>query len=1127
MSCGSPIALSCPSCGAEQPPGGKFCIECGAQLDAAHAAPAAQTEAPPEERRLVTVLFADLSGYTAVAERMDPESVKSLVDRSLRRLGHEVDRHGGSVDKYIGDNVMAVFGAPVAHEDDPERAVRAGLAMQEAMSDVNAGASEDISFLLRVGINTGEVLAGEVGGGYTVIGDTVNVASRLQAAARPGTVTVGETTHRATRDTIRYEKLEPLSLKGKAELVPAWEAIELVSGRPAHRGGRRAETVLVGRSEETEVLLSLVDRVAREGSPHLVTVIGEPGVGKSRLLRELVATLGKRRDGPTVREGQCPPYGSAISYWAFGEILREELGILDSEPPATSFGKLRERLASAAGAAGEGAGAAVDRNAALVARLLGIEPPDDAPELEEEDPQRMREAAFSAARALIECVARERPLVLAFEDIHWADEGTLDLIEYLARWVRAPLLIACLARDDLLERRPTWGGGRANTSSVGLEPLTVEETRELVGVLYSGGNGGGEEVAAAVAERAGGNPLFAEEMVNRLLERGDADADALPENVQSLLAARLDALRPAERRLLQHAAVVGRDFWEGSLAPVANEQGVDVREALASLRDRDLVIESAGTRIAGEREYAFKHVLIRDVAYGMLPRAVRARKHFQVGGFIEEQAGEREGLAALLAEHYGRAAALGAQAELDPPERERIDAKALLFLDAAGDSAAGLYSNQEAYAQYSAALELPDLSAEDRARIGEKQGDVGLRMGRVDAAVEVWERCLAYHRGQEDLARVGDLHRKVGAAHWHKGDRAAAIEHYQKGIDLLKDGPPCLELVRLYGEAASLYMHTGDNMLAIYAAEKALRLAERLDEVRAASRAHAIFGRVFGRIGDAEKARENLERSVELARDSDEAEAVRALGTLGSHLEVSEADYGEAAAAYSQALELAKQLGDLPSQVELHAALAQLAAYRGDWDEAERATEASAELAEREGLTGKLCFPAAMRGRLRRREGDLEQAEAEFRRAHEIAEQVGRSEIAFASLLGLAASLRDRGEYVDAVATLAKAEDICERAGLIAQSIEAVAARAVTLALARKPEPAREAAEQAGSLAERVHYPVGRAYAREAAGATEPDPEGAAEALGEARAAWEELGRPADAERCERLLSELELQPGA
>ncbi|MGH2957880.1 MAG: tetratricopeptide repeat protein, partial [Solirubrobacterales bacterium] len=325
-----------------------------------------------------------------------------------------------------------------------------------------------------------------------------------------------------------------------------------------------------------------------------------------------------------------------------------------------------------------------------------------------------------------------------------------------------------------------------------------------------------------------------------------------------------------------------------------------------------------------------------------------------------------------------------------------------------------------------------------------------------------------------------------------------------------------------------LYMHTGDNMLAIYASEKALRLAERLGEARAASRAHGIFGRVFGRIGDSAKARENLERSVALARDSDRGEAVRALLTLGYHLEVSEAEYAGAADAYREALEIAQQVGDLPSQVELHASLGQLAVYRADWEEVERAAEASAELAEREGLHGKLCFPYVLRGILAWRSGEWDDAERALRRAHELGEQVGRSEVAFSALFWLAAVLRDRGDFAAAETELAKALDICERAGLIAQSVEAISARAVTLALAGRDEQGRAAAEEAERLAGRLHYPVGKAAKAEAAGATAEDSEQAAAEIERACAQWGELGRPLDAARCKvvrgRLMAETDPQ---
>jgi class 3 adenylate cyclase/tetratricopeptide (TPR) repeat protein len=1166
MSCGSALAATCPDCGTENPPGAKFCIECGASLGAggggvttqpptpspaapAPAKPPAQQRpsagglfggqlptagAPawgspsaaglPEERRKATVLFADLSGYTAVAERMDPEAVKSFVGRALQRLGQEVVRYGGAVDKYIGDNVMAVFGAPVAHEDDPERAVRAGIAMQAAMDEINndVAAAAGVNFSLRVGINSGEVLAGQVGDGYTVIGDAVNVAARLQTAARPGTITVGEVTHRLTRGVIEYVELDPLELKGKSEPVPAWEAVRLLVSGPSIRSSRPAAP-LIGREDESSLLLSLFDRVVRENRPYLVTVLGQAGVGKSRLLRELAAQLADRTDKAAFRVGHCPAYGAGLAYWALGEIIRGQFEIVDTDDSGVAWSKLVRGVEAVV--SDQESDEPPGRLAATIARPLGIEPPDDVAATavhDADDPQQMRDRLFSAVRSLIEAASRRWPVVIAIEDIHWADEGMLDLIEYLARWVRGPALIVGLARDELLDRRPGWGGGRRNATTIALEPLDPDETRELVTALLTDGNGKGANGATLVpqvAERSAGNPLFAEEMVNRIREEGSQDVQTLPETVHAVLAARLDSLTPPERRVLQHASVVGQTFWDGSLRGLEDEEGIDLSDAIERLEEKDLVVSTAGSRLAGEREYAFKHVLIRDVAYSTLPKSVRARKHAQVGAFIEERAADRsEGVVAMVADHYGRAAALGADADIDPAVLEHINHRALDALEAAGDGAASLYSNQEALRHYETALSLRrELDPATRARIAEKLGDVALRLGRVDQATELWEQCLDFHRRQEDLARVGDLHRKIGAGLWHKGDREGSIEHYQKGIDLLKDGPPCLELVRLYEEAASLYMHTGDNMLAIYASEKALRLAERLGEAAAASRAHGIFGRVFGRIGDSERARQNLERSVELARESDPGEAVRALLTLGYHLEVSEADYRGAEAAYREALQLAEETGDLPSKVELHAALAQLAVHGGNWEVVRVEADASGSLAEREGLTGKACFPYLLRGVLRWREGRFDESTSSLRRAADLAEQVGRSEVAFQSLFWLAASLRQRGDHGDADTELARALDLCERAGLVAQSVEAISSRAVNLALAGRLEPAREAAEEAGRLADRLRYPVGKAASLEARGAAAADPTDAAAAMSEARDAWRGLGRPLDAARCDYL----------
>ncbi len=1109
-------------------------MNCGAALGAAAGGPRPGPERLPEERRQVTVLFADLSGYTAVAERMDPEAVKALVDRVLMRLGEEVTRYGGTVDKYIGDNVMAIFGAPVAHEDDEERAVRAGLGMQAAMGDVNADGPDDVHFELRVGVNTGEVLAGAVGQAYTVVGDTVNVAARLQSAARPGSVTVGERTMRASGGAVHYEQLEPLELKGKSEPVPAWEAVAVRARQAVGRAAPAREAPLVGRTHELSTLETIFERVELERAPHLVTLVGEAGVGKTRVLRELERQLCTRAVTPTFRTGRCLPYGSGIVFWALGEVLRDECGIVDSDSAEEAWVKLRDYALDLFGGKGTAVGEEAERKTALIARLIGLEVPAELVPVGE-DPERLRESFFAALRAGIESMAGRRPLVLAFEDIHWADDGMLDAIEHLAQWVRAPLLLVCLARDELLDRRPSWGGGRGSATQLVLEPLTTVETESLVAALLPEG----EAVPPAVVERSGGNPLFAEEMARRIAD-GGMEATELPETIQAVLAARLDALEPFERRLVQQAAVVGRTFWEGSLAPLAGSDPRQLERALLSLQEKDILAPGAESQLTGERELAFKHVLIRDVAYGMLPKVVRARKHFEVGAFLEERAGDRtDEVVSLLGEHYGRAATLGREGGLPMDELDRMQRRAMQFLEQAGDAGALLFANREAAEHYRHARQsCPQDGRPDGVRIGEKLGDVSLRLGRVDEAIAVWLECLDWHRIEEDLERVADLHRKIGAALSHKGERKAAIEHYQKGINLLKDGPPRLELVRLYEEAAWLYLHTGDNMLAIYASEKALRLAERLGETRAASRAHGIFGRVFGRIGDTEKARQNLERAVELARTpradlrpgaprEDQSETILALSALGRHLEVSEAEVGAARVAYEEALALAEKMGSLPAQVELHASLAQLAVYGADWEQVERSTEASAELAEREGLVGKLCLPIALRGVLRWREGNLEESTVLFHRAHELAEQVGWSELAFQALFGLATALRDSGDLPGAQAALDRALDVCERAGLIAQSIQATAARAVILMLAHRREAAVEAAREASELAERLHYPIGRAAALEAQGICAEAPEAGAKLLAEAADAWSDLDRPLEAARARLLAGQVLVAAGA
>ena len=1121
MGCGAALARSCPSCGAEAPAEARFCIACGSSLDqvAGEAPPLSAARAgaaQPEERRLATVLFADLSGYTGVAEQLDHETLKTLVERCLLRLAEEVERYGGRVDKFIGDNVMAVFGAPIAHEDDAERAVRASIGMQDAMAELNRSAGPGFGFELglRIGINSGDVLAGRVGDGYTVVGDAVNVASRLQSAAPVGGILVGQRTHGSTTRVVDYRPLEPLSLKGKAEPVAAWEVMGLRKPVPGEER-RTVRSPLVGRSEEIAQLERTFARAGRDGSPQLMTILGQAGIGKTRLLREFERRLEREGRPARVLRGRCLAFGSSAAYWPLSEMVRSESGIVDGDTGAAAREKLAERLEPVI-AELEGAEEA-ERRLAMLVRLVGVEGSAAHAQPEPDDDQSSRESFFGAARSMFEALARVQPLVLAWEDIHWADEGTLDLIDYLSHWLRAPVLQVCLARDELLERRPDWGSPRRSATVMFLEPLPPAEARELIGSLLKQSNAA-TGLLDTLAERSGGNPLFVETIAQRIVEQGSFSGTELPDTVQGLLAARLDALGPLERELVGHASVAGRTFWESALQPVAHASGADLDAALQALREKDIIVLAESPQPGGERELSFKHVLIRDVAYGMLPKAVRARKHAEMGAFIESRAGDREeGIAPLLAEHYARAATLAAEVRMDEEEILSLRAKAVSFGEAAGDASASLFANPEAIAHYEAAVAFAHADEPAMFRIGEKRGDVALRLGRVEAAIASWQPCLEHWREQGDLLHVAELHRKIGAALAHKGERKAAIEQHQQGINLIKDQPPSLELVRLYEEAAWLYMHVGDNMLAIYASEKALRLAEELGEVGAVSRAHGIFGRVFGRTGDIDKARENLERAVELARGADHVEMVLALLALGYHLEYSEGDYDAAQARYLEGLTLAERIGEVPAQIEFQAALAQLAFYRCDWEEVARASDASAELAEREGLVGKLCLPHTLRGLLRWREGDFETSARLFVDAHERAEEIGWSEVAFSALFGLATTLRDLGDADGARATLARALAICERAGLVAQSIQANAAVALVCALAGDAAGARGAAEEAAALSLRARSLVSEAAALEARGVVE-EPPAAFDTLGQARTAWERLGRDLDAARCELQL---------
>jgi class 3 adenylate cyclase len=614
---------TCRACGQENPEIARFCLACGAPLET--------TEAPHrEERRIVSVVFVDLVGFTSRSERLDPEDVRAILTPYHSTVRDELSSFGGIVEKFVGDAVMAVFGAPIAHGDDPERAVRAALAVREAVLVLNREQPE-LELRIRGAVNTGEAVvtlsARPALGEAMVAGDVVNTSSRLQQHAPVGEIVVGEETYRATRDAIDYEPLEAVAAKGKSEPIAAWRAVATASAV-----GERdlSSTPFVGRTREADVLDATWERVELERRPHLVTVLGAPGVGKSRLAAEFTETIAAR--GVRVVRGRCLPYRERSAYGAFAMQVKDLAGIYDSDDVDVAVAKLRESVTRLVGPE------QAETVAGHLAILLGFETHATTPD---------RASLFQSVRVFIEAVARDRGTALVFEDIHWADPVLLDLIELLAAHLHdLPVLLLTLARPELLDLRPAWGGGLLAYQALPIEPLGTADAAELALHLL-----GAETKAARVAEAAEGNPLFIEQLAAVLTELGPEQADTLPTTVRGLVAARLDALPFEERDVILDASIVGRIFWRGALERLARDPDT-LSDALAALERRDLIRREAVSRIEGDAQWTFKHVLIRDVAYGFQPRARRREGHRHIAEFIEESTPEVGEAGAALARHW-------------------------------------------------------------------------------------------------------------------------------------------------------------------------------------------------------------------------------------------------------------------------------------------------------------------------------------------------------------------------------------------------------------------------------------------------------------------------------------------
>ena len=648
----TPPMPTCPSCGEDNVEGARFCSACGAPLS--------ETPQVGEARKRITVVFSDVVGSTALGERTDPEALARILRTYYQRMKAVIERHGGRVEKFIGDAVLGAFGVPVAHEDDALRAVRAASEMRQELSRVNEELQSrwGVRIEARTGVNTGEVLVGAFSRGENFgVGAAMSLGARLEQHASPGEILLGEATWDLVREGVKVEALAPVEVRGREAPVRAYRLLAVLPGAeaiPRRMEGEtpRASTPFVGREEDLALLQMAYRRAVREGSLQLVTVSGEPGVGKTRLVGEFSRSVDTEPGSLTWRQGRCLPYGEGITFWALGEILKAQAGILESDPAAVARDKLQAAVEAVIEEPSE-QGWFLERLSALISANGGASPTD-------------RSESFTAWRRFLEAVASRAPLVIVVEDLHWADEPMLAFVEHLVEYCAGvPILLVCTARPELYERRPAWGGGTRNATAVALAPLTEAETATLVGALLSRALLP-ETVQAGLLERSGGNPLYAEEFVRMLADRGMLQEGAsaptgqeaeLPTTLHALIAARLDTLSPERKHLLQDAAVLGKVFWSGAVASMGHLEEAEVMQGLHELVRKELIRSHRHSSMAHQSEYAFWHALVRDVAYGEIPRATRGAKHRAAAEWIESIGGEDPTAdhAEILAYHYTQA----------------------------------------------------------------------------------------------------------------------------------------------------------------------------------------------------------------------------------------------------------------------------------------------------------------------------------------------------------------------------------------------------------------------------------------------------------------------------------------
>ena len=961
------------------------------------------------ERKLATVLFVDLVESTALLAGQDPEVVRRRVGRFFEQAARCIETHGGKVEKFAGDAVMAAFGIPQAHEDDAERAVRAALGILESVAELDLQA--------RLGIESGEVVV-EDGDSTFATGEAVNLAARLQQSAEPGQILIGPGASRLAVSRVVTDDVGAVDVLGRGN--PIW--VRRVIGLADGAAPATIEAPLVGREAELDLLDNVFRRALRDRRAHLVTIYGDPGVGKSRLAREFTASL----DRTTVLSGRCLPYGEGITYWPLAEMVKTAAGITDDDPTEAALEKLRETC-----------------EAEVVADLLGLA----SGILDAVEGERSRQELAWAARAWAQKLAELQPLVLVFEDIHWAEDALLDLIEHLAAWTReAPILLLCLARPELLDARPGWGGGRVRALSIQLEPLALEESDDLVQALLDGREVGGD-IRELVLEKTEGNPLFIEETVRMLLEEGAngaAPARRIPDTLHALIAARIDRLSALQKTLLQRASVIGRVFSLGAVADLAPELDGSLEPTLQELLLREFLVEEPRPVVSGERALRFKHVLIRDVAYAGLPKLSRAEHHRRVAAWLKERAGDE--LLEFRAYHLQQACAL--MEELDgscPPELAEDAAQAL---ESAAKRALARESYETGrklalqaldlaptlrrrYVAARAALRLGDLPAvsTEMERVALEAEEAGNRAihGRalaglaqatlfreadVARARELGDRALATIDGTDDEGRyeVLDLLSTIG---WWVGDLRSVKSYAQERLSIAEKTERKDLEASVLTELAGVHDVRGDSERAEPLLAKALQLADESGSIITRAWARRVEGEFHlrrDRLAEAEAAFE-VSRGL-FAEAGDTVHLAAVLNSLASvALRVGDAKRSEQL--LREAIRLLKPLGDRGTIVESQRRLAEVLVAAGKVEEAERYALEAYRTVGPQDLSSRATTRMAL-GVVRGAQGRDEEAEALLREAVDIYEETDLRRWQIEPLARLVRFLLDRGREDEA-----------------------------------------------------------------------------------------------------------------